>query len=73
MDIISDINDILTGSLGPFGPLIAVGLLGVVMILVTLPMILNQPEDPLKKLKRSTTEGTSKKPKKERLRQAGRN
>ncbi|WP_428928167.1 type II secretion system F family protein [Marinibacterium sp. SX1] len=73
MDIISEINDILTGSLGPFGPLIAVGMLGVIMILVTLPMLLNQREDPLKKLKKSASTDSAKKPKKERLRQAGRN
>ncbi|MEM8729627.1 MAG: type II secretion system F family protein [Pseudomonadota bacterium] len=73
MEFLQEINDLLTGSLGPFGPLIAVGLLGIVMVLVTLPILMNQPEDPLKKLKRSSTEENRKRPKKERLRQAGRN
>ncbi|MGR3801930.1 type II secretion system F family protein [Marinibacterium profundimaris] len=73
MDFIQNINDILTGSLGPFGPLIAVGVIGLVMILVTVPLLLNQPEDPLKKLQRSNSEEKKGKPKKERLRQAGRN
>ena len=74
MDILTQINDFLTGSLGPFGPLIAVGMLGVIMVLVTVPMLLNQPEDPLKKLKKSANAAETKgKPKKERLRQAGRN
>ena len=73
MEILTTINDILTGSLGEFGPLIAVGALGLFMILLTIPMLLNQPEDPLKKLKRDTNAKTSEKPKKERLRTAGRN
>ena len=72
--ILDDIHGILTGSLGEFGPLIAVGVLGLFMILLTIPLIMNQPEDPLKKLKRSSsTETDRKKPQKERLRQAGRN
>ena len=73
MEILTTINDILTGSLGEFGPLIAVGVLGLFMVLLTIPMLLNQPEDPLKKLKRDTNAKTSEKPKKERLRTAGRN
>ncbi|MEX0284768.1 MAG: type II secretion system F family protein [Paracoccaceae bacterium] len=73
MGILQQLNDVLTGSLGEFGPLIAVGVLGLFMILLTIPMLLNQPEDPMKKLKRSTEEPKKEKPKKERLRQAGRN
>ena len=52
MEFLKSINDYLTDQLGPFGPLIVVGALGLFMILLTLPMLLNQPEDPLKKLKR---------------------
>ncbi len=71
-DFLTEINDLLTGSLGPFGPLLAVGVLGLFMILLTLPLLLNQPEDPLKKLKRNSNgETKKKKPQKERLRQAG--
>lgn len=73
MDFLQSINDILTGALGPFGPLIAVGGLGVFMILLVIPLILNQPEDPLKKLQRNINEKTVAKPQKERLRQGGRN
>jgi len=43
------------------------------MILLTLPMLLNQPEDPLKKLKRTMNEDGRPRPQKERLRQGGRN
>lgn len=73
MEFLKSINDYLTDQLGPFGPLIVVGALGLFMILLTLPMLLNQPEDPLKKLKRSMNEDGSARPQKERLRQGGRN
>jgi tight adherence protein C len=44
------------------------------MILLAIPLLLNQPEDPMKKLQRSMSESTrDKKPQKERLRQADRN
>ncbi len=48
------INDTLTGALGPFGMLIAVGLLGVVLVGVALSMFMAEKRDPLEKLKRST-------------------
>ncbi|WP_425045923.1 type II secretion system F family protein [Primorskyibacter sp. S87] len=73
MEILTQINDFLTSHLGDFGPLIVVGILGMFMILLTIPAMLNQPEDPLKKLKRSQTGEPKKKPQKERLRQGGRN
>jgi tight adherence protein C len=46
------LSDILTGALGPFGPIIAVGTLGLLLIVLTLILIMNRPEDPLDKLKR---------------------
>ncbi|MCI5097961.1 MAG: type II secretion system F family protein [Rhodobacteraceae bacterium] len=73
MEFLDAINAFLTGQLGEFGPLIVVGMLGVIMILVTIPMMLNQPEDPLKKLKKNVNPDTVAKPQKERLRQGGRN
>ncbi|MEX0337685.1 MAG: type II secretion system F family protein, partial [Arenibacterium sp.] len=73
MEFLASINDVLTGALGPFGPLIVVGTLGLFMILLVIPLILNQPEDPLKKLKRNAHNNTGAKPQKERLRQGGRN
>jgi len=54
MEIFAPINDILTGSLGPFGPLLAVGILGLFMILLTLPILFNKKPDPLDKLKKNT-------------------
>ena len=75
MEFLSPINDFLTEQMGPLGPLVAVGLLGVFMVLLTIPMLLKQPEDPLKKLKRSMEpeKKSGGRAKKERLRQAGRN
>ncbi|SHJ13633.1 type II secretion system F family protein [Wenxinia saemankumensis] len=43
---------LLTDLLGPFGPLIAVGFLGLLLILLTLPVLLRKQEDPLDRLKR---------------------
>jgi len=73
MNFLNAINDFLTGQLGEFGPLIVVGVLGMFMILLTIPLLLNQPEDPLKKLKRDSQEHAKPKSKKEQLRQRGRN
>ncbi|KIC41278.1 pilus assembly protein TadC [Ruegeria sp. ANG-R] len=74
MEFLNQINDLLKENLGEFGPLIVVGVLGLFMILVTVPLMLNQPEDPLKKLQRSNTAPKNgKKEKKERLRNASRN
>ncbi|MGR3616068.1 MAG: type II secretion system F family protein [Paracoccaceae bacterium] len=74
MEFLTNINDLITAQLGEFGPLIVVGGLGVFMVLLTIPLMLNQPEDPLKKLKKDLNpDRKSKKPQKERLRQAGRN
>ncbi|MEX0308000.1 MAG: type II secretion system F family protein [Ruegeria sp.] len=74
MEFLNQINELLKQNLGEFGPLIVVGVLGLFMILVTIPLMLNQPEDPLKKLQRSNTAPKNgKKEKKERLRNASRN
>lgn len=74
MEILTQLDDLLKLHLGEFGPLIVVGVLGLFMILVTIPLMLNQPEDPLKKLQRSTAAPKNdKKPKKDKLRTAGRN
>lgn len=59
MQILSVLNDVLTGALGPFGPLIAVGGLGVMLILLTIPMMLRQKQDPLEKLKQANLRGSA--------------
>ena len=54
MEFLTFVNEFLKENLGEFGPLILVGVLGLFMVLITIPLMLNQPEDPLKKLQRST-------------------
>jgi tight adherence protein C len=73
MGLLEQINSLLTGALGDFGPLIVVGGLGLFMILLMIPLLMNQPEDPLKKFKRDQNSTSQAKPKKERLRQGSRN
>jgi tight adherence protein C len=75
MEFLTQLNDYLTAELGEFGPLIIVGALGLFMILLTIPLMLNQPEDPIKKLKRNMNGGgqNKAKSKKDQLRQSGRN
>lgn len=45
------INALITEYLGPFGGLMIVGLLGFLMVLITLPILMRKEEDPLEKLK----------------------
>lgn len=66
-------QDLLIAQFGEFGPLLAVGFLGLVLVAVAVGLILNQPEDPLKKLQRNLTEQDKTKPQNQRLRQANRN
>jgi len=75
MEFLTQINDFLTGQLGEFGPLIIVGALGLFMILLVIPLMMSQPEDPIKKLNRNLKNEAqnNSKPKKDRLRQSGRN
>ena len=49
--MLEKINTILSESLGPFGPLLAIGILGMFLILLTLPILLKKNVDPLDKLK----------------------
>ncbi|WP_083100917.1 type II secretion system F family protein [Pseudophaeobacter leonis] len=73
MNILATAEGFLTDQFGAFGPLLAIGLLGLVMVLLAVLLLLNQPEDPLKKLQRSMEPETRGKPQKERLRQNNRN
>lgn len=45
------IQNLIESYLGPFGPLLLVGLLGVLMILVTLPILMQKQDDPLDRLR----------------------
>ncbi len=44
--------EFITNTLGPFGPIILVGALGVLLILLVIPMMLQAKSDPLEKLNR---------------------
>ncbi|MEL6120674.1 MAG: type II secretion system F family protein [Pseudomonadota bacterium] len=74
MGIFESITGILTDSLGPFGPLIAMGTLGIVLVLVTIPIMIKQAQDPLEKLKKASNNGQINAGKsKDRLRAKSRN
>lgn len=64
------LNDLFSAQLGEFGLLIAVGGIGLVLIIAVLPLMLNQKEDPMSKLHREQKEGNKpkKKSKKDQLR-----
>ncbi|MEQ3673513.1 type II secretion system F family protein [Pseudophaeobacter sp.] len=73
MSIFANIETYLTDQFGAFGPLLALGLLGLLMVVIAALLLLNQPEDPLKKLQRDLSTDSQKTPQKERLRQHNRN
>lgn len=49
--MLAQINQTLVNLLGPFGPLIVVGMLGVLMVLLALPLLLQKSRDPLDRLR----------------------
>ncbi|MEM7521276.1 MAG: type II secretion system F family protein, partial [Pseudomonadota bacterium] len=53
------LNDQIEALLGPMGLIIIVGVLGLCLVALTVTMMLRQPEDPLDKLKRSSTSRTT--------------
>jgi len=54
------LNTMITDMLGPFGPLMLVGMLGVFLILLTLPVLLKKQDDPLDRLKAAPRKETQK-------------
>ncbi len=69
MEYLEQIQTLITDNLGPYGPLLVVGFLGVFLILITLPVLLRKEVDPLDRLKASADSGQKgKKDKSERLR-----
>ncbi|SMY06594.1 type II secretion system F family protein [Flavimaricola marinus] len=71
MEAVTNIQTLLTDLLGPFGPLIVVGFLGLILIGVTLPTLMKKQVDPLDKLNPANRAKAEANPKAERLRQAG--
>lgn len=62
------LNQFLSDQFGPLGPLYAVGGLGVLLILITLPVVLKKRVDPIDKLKAQNTALAAAEGKKDRLR-----
>ena len=54
MGFLDTINQKLIDLLGPFGPLIVVGMLGLLLILLVLPVVMQKRDDPLDRLKASS-------------------
>lgn len=57
---LDDIQIYLTEQLGPFGPILVVGILGMFLILLTLPILMKKRTDPLDKLKNPKRQTTAK-------------
>ena len=55
-----NLSTMITDMLGPFGPLMLVGMLGVFLILLTLPFLMKKQADPLDRLKASPLKETQK-------------
>lgn len=60
MELLDTFNTILQDNFGELGPFIVVGVLGFLMILLTLPFLLNRKEDPLDKIKKSRVASSAK-------------
>jgi len=73
MPLPAAILTLLTDSLGPFGPIIAVGGVGVLLMVGTLALMLRQKPDPLDKLKQYQPGHSAAGPQKDTLRTKGQN
>ncbi|TDT75203.1 tight adherence protein C [Litoreibacter halocynthiae] len=60
MQFIENINALLVDNFGELGPLIAVGLLGLIMVLVTLPTMLKKQKDPLDRIREEAQRANSR-------------
>lgn len=52
-------NAFLTEQLGPFGPIIVVGVFGVLLVAITLPVLLKRNRDPLDKFREVARQGSA--------------
>lgn len=72
VELFNQLNDQISELLGPMGLIIIIGTLGVTLVAITLVLMLRQPEDPLAKLKR-TSSAPSGDGSREKLRQSDQN
>ena len=66
--MLETVSIFLTERFGEFGPLLVVGILGLFLILLTLPVLLKKNEDPLDRLRDEARANTAEGAKKQRLR-----
>ncbi|MEM8979672.1 MAG: type II secretion system F family protein [Pseudomonadota bacterium] len=59
MELLAAAETWMTDNLGAFGPLLVVGILGMFLILLTLPILLKKEKDPLEKLKQENRAASS--------------
>ncbi len=57
MQFMTDLNNQISEIFGPLGLIIVVGVLGLALVVITVIMMMRQPEDPLAKLKRAGRAG----------------
>jgi tight adherence protein C len=62
-EFFGSLNGMLTDSLGPFGPLVLAGAAGLMLILVTLPVLMKKQKDPLDRLREARMPGAKADPK----------
>lgn len=55
MEILNNINAMLTDSIGPLGPLVAVGVLGLLLLAIAVPVLMHKQPEPFEKLKLQRT------------------
>ncbi|MEX3316886.1 type II secretion system F family protein [Sulfitobacter sp. PS-8MA] len=72
MELFDQINDRLSDTLGPMGLIIIIGVLGLALVAITIVLMLRQPEDPLAKLKRTSSAPTGE-ASRQQLRQSDQN
>ncbi len=73
MDFLTRTEQTLTDALGPFGPLIAIGTLGILLVLITVPLLIRESRDPLDKLKKTDKAPAKTETSQKRLRATSRN
>ncbi|MDZ4135106.1 MAG: type II secretion system F family protein [Paracoccaceae bacterium] len=61
MEFMTNINALLVDKLGPLGPLIVIGVLGLLLVAATLPAMLRKGPEPFDKLKAERTAGRAPK------------
>ncbi|MEM6576952.1 MAG: type II secretion system F family protein [Pseudomonadota bacterium] len=73
MAFFENMSQMMTDLLGPFGPLIAVGTLGLLMVMLTIPILIRESKDPLDKIKKQSRAGAAPEEGKKKLRTGQRN